>query len=152
MVAASVLQIIGLALDIIGFCFLVWEVGFSHRLEILSNPETPIATPDFDSLKSRADSYRDIKLKKLAEIKMQEHPAWKLRLGETIISWQIARSYARIEREKSSYAERKKLAALPRADAILRRRTVLFKGTTLVILGFSLQLIGAIISLLNISS
>ena len=152
MVVASALQAIGLTLDIFGFGFLVWEVGFSHRFEILSNPEMPIAAPDIDGLEKEADSYRDGKQKKLEEIMEQKHPAWKIRLYETIIRSQIARKYARIEREKSSYVKRQELAALPRADANLKRRIALFKGASLVFLGFSIQLAGTIIGILNLSS
>lgn len=144
---AGILQAVGLLSDIVGFSFLVWEVGFSHRLELLSNPEQPIAAPDIGRMKSEADSYKADRSKRLAEIQEGGFPRWKVRLGKAMINWQIARNYARIEREKSSYKRRLDLASIPRTVALVTRRIVLLCGAFLVFVGFILQFIGTLIAL-----
>ncbi|MFC3643643.1 hypothetical protein [Aquibium oceanicum] len=144
---AGVLQAIGLLSDIVGFSFLVWEVGFSHRLELLSNPEKPIAAPDMDRMKTEADSYKADQEKRFLEIRERGFPAWKVRFGGAMINCQIARKYAQIEREKLYYQRRLDFASTPRSEAIVRRRIVLISGAFFVFLGFILQLVGTLIAL-----
>ena len=145
---SNILQSIGLVLDIVGFVILVREVGFSHRIQILS--DKPPQQPDFAHLDNDADAFSRKHLKKIYALKEIGGSDCRVRFLERLIRWRIKSSYNSVERKRRSFEDLSEMAALPKSESMFRRRIMLMIGATLVFTGFSLQLIGVLIALFSV--
>ncbi len=144
---SNILQSIGLVLDIAGFAILVWEVGYSHRIQILS--DKPPQQPDFAQLDNDADAFRRKYLKKIYALKEIGGSDRPVKFLEPFIRWKIKSKYNSVERKRQSFEDLSRMAALPKSESMLQRRFMLMGGAALVFTGFFLQLIGVLIALFS---